>query len=175
MKYQVGDIVKLVNPCSFVARPWRGCVFRVQSEARQWSDGVGHTCVHEPTGTEYHLMSWELEPYVGGTTRLQPTEEELDAVVAIGPLVHGPRPRFSTIPQEVLWDIAQVLTDGLTGGDDPTKLRGLYGWRQMQNEDPGGTEMTYFDSLMRHVRDGEWEKVAVNAIILADLKRHEER
>lgn len=107
------------------------------------------------------LYPHELTPYVGCRSGLG---------AALPHNQDPPRMQWSTVPETPVWEMADRLTKGLTGGDDPTKVRGIYGWRDMYRKDPEGTVGKYKDSLMRHLRDADWVGVMTNAAILRDLE-----
>lgn len=173
----VGDVVKVVvdHPPGVGYVRVLGCTGTVEK------DDATRPYVRLVDGSAWWFEPGDVEPYIGagGTPRLQPGYVETPNVDLSGVCLLPPprpvekaRPRITTVPAEVLQDIVQVLTDGLVSGDDPTKLRGIMGWREMYRKDPEGTVACYKDSHWRHEQAEEWTKAAVNAIILADLANY---
>lgn len=202
MKYQVGDIVKVMceapyglERCGYHHRGTTAVVLCVDGSGSPGEDvRVRHSWPRTYAINEWWYSEDSLEPYigVGGTPRFQPEARKCQAYTAqdglpahrLEPLVctevdrekgivtfsTAPRMQWSTVPEGPVWEMADRLTRGLQGGDDPTKVRGIFGWREMYRKDPEGTVRKYSDSLMRHLKDKDYVGIMTNAAILRDLE-----
>lgn len=180
-KFKVGDVVIVTAPHvpALAREVTRGCSGVVLQVVRPLHGGRETIQVEHPWKTVfgYPEVWWysedDLRPIGAKRGRRTPARRRRCSSDS-SPVLVDSRMQWSTVPEAPVWEMADRLTKGLIGGDDPTKMRGIYGWRDMYRTDPEGTVRKYKDSLMRHLRDADWVGVMTNAAILRDIEQNDE-